>query len=114
MAAIIAASAERAAHFQQNAPKSCRRCQYGSKARTPPDWEAISTCWRPVLRPPTILEALPENTTLTFDGPSTSEKKYTWNALGILRGSDPNLQRPAVLLSAHLDHLGIGPAGEWR
>jgi len=30
------------------------------------------------------------------------------NALGILRGSDPVLQQTAVLLSAHLDHLGIG------
>ncbi len=54
-----------------------------------------------------ILEALPENTTLTFDGPSTIEKKYTWNAVGILRGSDPKLRDSAVLLSAHLDHLGI-------
>ena len=56
------------------------------------------------------LEALPENTTLTFDGPSTAEKKYTWNAIGVLRGRDPKLQATAVLLSAHLDHLGIGPA----
>ena len=56
------------------------------------------------------LEALPENTTLTFDGPSTADKKYTWNAVGILRGRDPKLQATAVLLSAHLDHLGIGQA----
>ena len=27
---------------------------------------------------------------------------------GILRGSDPKLRATAVLLSAHLDHLGIG------
>jgi len=39
-----------------------------------------------------ILETLPENTTLSFDSWSTSEKKYTWNAVGILQGSDPNLQ----------------------
>jgi aminopeptidase YwaD len=55
-----------------------------------------------------ILETLPENTTLSFDSFSTSEKKYTWNAVGILQGSDPNLQHSAVVLSAHLDHLGIG------
>jgi len=54
------------------------------------------------------LEALPENTMLNFDGSSTSEKKYTWNAVGILPGSDPRLRSSAVLLSAHLDHLGIG------
>jgi len=32
----------------------------------------------------------------------------TWNAIAILRGSDPAGE--AILLSAHLDHLGIGPA----
>ena len=31
----------------------------------------------------------------------------TWNAIGILRGSDP--ANEVVLLTAHLDHLGIGP-----
>jgi hypothetical protein len=31
----------------------------------------------------------------------------TWNAIGILRGSDAASE--VVLLSAHLDHLGIGP-----
>ena len=31
----------------------------------------------------------------------------TWNAIAILRGTDPG---EAILLSAHLDHLGIGPA----
>jgi Peptidase family M28 len=35
-------------------------------------------------------------------------RKETWNAIGILRGStSPN---EVVLLTAHLDHLGIGPA----
>ncbi len=35
-------------------------------------------------------------------------RKETWNAIGILRGSAfPN---EAILLTAHLDHLGIGPA----
>jgi hypothetical protein len=56
------------------------------------------------------LEGLPANTMLSFDSSSTTEKKYTWNALGLLRGSDPKLRGSAVLLSAHLDHLGIGRA----
>jgi acetylornithine deacetylase/succinyl-diaminopimelate desuccinylase-like protein len=35
-------------------------------------------------------------------------RKETWNAIGVLRGStSPN---EVVLLTAHLDHLGIGPA----
>ena len=33
---------------------------------------------------------------------------YTWNAVGILPGSDPQLRDSAVLLSAHIDHLGFG------
>lgn len=38
------------------------------------------------------------------DGPRTE----TWNAIGILRGKErPN---EVILLTAHLDHLGIGPA----
>src|SRR5947208_7112915 len=55
-----------------------------------------------------ILQELPEDTTLHFEAPSTTEESYTWNAIGMLRGSDPALRHSAVLLSAHLDHLGIG------
>lgn len=57
----------------------------------------------------TALEQLPEGTLLRFTGPTTTEKGHTWNALGKLRGSDPKLRASAVLLSAHLDHLGVGP-----
>ncbi len=32
------------------------------------------------------------------------------NVLAVLRGSDPALAKEHVVLSAHLDHLGIGPA----
>jgi hypothetical protein len=34
----------------------------------------------------------------------------TWNVVGILRGSDPIAAQDVILLTAHLDHLGIGPA----
>jgi aminopeptidase YwaD len=54
------------------------------------------------------IEQLPEGTMLHFDARSSEEKGYTWNAVGILRGSDPSLQHQAILFSAHLDHLGIG------
>jgi aminopeptidase YwaD len=54
------------------------------------------------------LKTLPENTTLTFASSALSEPRYTWNALGMLPGSDLNMKHTAVLLSAHLDHLGIG------
>src|SRR5258708_31551400 len=32
----------------------------------------------------------------------------TTNVIGILRGSDPKLMKETILLTAHLDHLGIG------
>ena len=32
------------------------------------------------------------------------------NVIGLLRGSDPSLKETYVVLSAHYDHLGIGPA----
>jgi aminopeptidase YwaD len=54
------------------------------------------------------IEQLPEGTMVKFEARSSEEKGYTWNAVGILRGSDPSLQRHAILFSAHLDHLGIG------
>jgi peptidase M28-like protein len=31
----------------------------------------------------------------------------TWNVIGILRGSDPAAATEAIVLSAHLDHLGV-------
>jgi Zn-dependent M28 family amino/carboxypeptidase len=35
-------------------------------------------------------------------------RKTTWNVVGILQGTDAG--KEAILLTAHLDHLGIGPA----
>ena len=38
----------------------------------------------------------------------------TWNAVGVLRGSDPRAAKKVIMLSAHLDHLGVSentPAG---
>jgi hypothetical protein len=39
---------------------------------------------------------------------SAPQKSNTWNALGRLAGSDPSLTKSALLLSAHLDHVGVG------
>ena len=108
VAAIIAATAERTAQFQQRAkelPTLPVRIEGEDAAGLGSDFNLLEASPEATA----ILKTLPENTTLTFDGPSTSDKKYTVNAIGILRGSDPKLQQTAVLLSAHLDHLGIGP-----
>lgn len=36
-----------------------------------------------------------------------AQEMTTTNALGILRGTDPKLKDDVILLSAHLDHLGV-------
>jgi Zn-dependent M28 family amino/carboxypeptidase len=51
---------------------------------------------------------MPDGAKVDFEAPSSDKKGSTWNAIGILRGSDPSLQHDAILFSAHLDHLGIG------
>ena len=53
------------------------------------------------------LSQLPEGTVLRFRAPSTPKPAATWNAVGILEGSDPSLQHAAILFSAHLDHIGV-------
>jgi aminopeptidase YwaD len=55
------------------------------------------------------LDHLPNGTILHFEGPVAEEKSTSWNAIGILRGEDVRTGKRAILLSAHLDHLGIGP-----
>jgi aminopeptidase YwaD len=107
IAAIIAASAERTAQFQKRA-KQLPTLPVKIEGEDDSGLESDFTVLEASSEVTDILKTLPENTTLNFDGVSTSEKRYTWNAVGILRGSDPNLQQTAVLLSAHLDHLGIG------
>jgi hypothetical protein len=40
----------------------------------------------------------------------TSDANATWNAIGVLRGSDPRAAAEVIMLSAHLDHLGVNEA----
>jgi len=54
--------------------------------------------------------------TLVSDGTPASlqvdtRPGYTWNALGKLTGSDPRVAGEVILLSAHLDHLGVRGTG---
>lgn len=37
----------------------------------------------------------------------SSPSNSTWNAIGVLRGSDAAAAKETILLSAHLDHLGV-------
>ena len=36
----------------------------------------------------------------------------TMNVLGVIPGTDPSLKDQVVIVSAHYDHLGVGPTGE--
>ncbi len=57
------------------------------------------------------LNGIPDGTMFYFEATATPpEKNFTWNAVGRITGSDPALRNSAILLSAHLDHLGVGPA----
>jgi hypothetical protein len=47
---------------------------------------------------------------LIMHGFGQNQRTDTWNALGLLRGSDPEASKGAILLTAHLDHLGLGEA----
>jgi hypothetical protein len=49
-----------------------------------------------------------DGTMFKMEAPAEKEQGYTWNAVGILKGTDPKLRNSVILLSAHLDHLGVG------
>ncbi len=54
---------------------------------------------------PSPLPARIQQRLSTFENTPRTE---TWNAVGILRGTAPD--SGSILLTAHLDHLGVGPA----
>jgi len=55
------------------------------------------------------LDDLPDGTNLKIVAAMEKpELANTWNAIGKIRGRDPELRDSAILLSAHLDHLGVG------
>jgi len=56
------------------------------------------------------LAAMPPGTRVEFGGPTHTEEGATWNAVGVLKGSDPIAAKDAIMLSAHLDHLGVSEA----
>lgn len=54
------------------------------------------------------LTTMGDGAKVEFSGPTeAAETRSTWNAVGVLRGSDPRIANQAIVLSAHLDHLGV-------
>jgi len=56
------------------------------------------------------LAAMPAGTKVEFGGTTSIEQGATWNAVGMLPGSDSRSAKEAIMLSAHLDHLGVSEA----
>jgi Zn-dependent M28 family amino/carboxypeptidase len=54
---------------------------------------------------------LPAGTRVFFDPPLkySDTPSHTWNVVAQLTGSDATLRREIILLSAHLDHVGMRP-----
>jgi hypothetical protein len=54
------------------------------------------------------LDALADGSTIAINAMTApSAKTYTWNAAGKITGTDPKLSSEVILLSSHLDHLGV-------
>ena len=53
----------------------------------------------------------PTDATLTLHLAAERKPVKLRNVIGVLRGSDPELRDSYVLLTAHYDHLGVGPEG---
>jgi Peptidase family M28 len=58
--------------------------------------------------PHPLPESLEER--LKKHGFDQNQRSDTWNVLGMLRGSDPSASKQVILLTAHIDHLGLGEA----
>jgi hypothetical protein len=54
--------------------------------------------------------SFPLKTSLTFNGEFKERDFVSPNIAGIIEGSDPELKNTYIIISAHYDHLGIGPA----
>jgi len=54
------------------------------------------------------LRSFPDGAGITLHAETAEETYHTENVIGILHGQDASLSGQAILLSAHLDHLGVG------
>lgn len=75
-------------------------------AGTPPTEQERSTVLLLKQDATSQLAALADGTPIALTVHATPETRYTYNAIGVLPGRDA--QAKPVLLTAHLDHLGVG------
>jgi len=60
------------------------------------------------------MSALADGTPVTLEAAGSETTTHTWNAVGRLKGRDTAMANDAILLTAHLDHLGGNGAGPDR
>ena len=72
------------------------------------------TPWRVALAPQAFaaISRLPDGEVVTLDAELRATR--TWNAIGKIDGRDPSRRRDAILLTAHLDHIGVRGTGDDR
>lgn len=56
-----------------------------------------------------VLKSFPLNSKISFKGIFKERDFLAPNVIGLLEGSDPKLKDTYVIVTAHYDHLGIGP-----
>ncbi|HEX3100685.1 MAG TPA: M20/M25/M40 family metallo-hydrolase, partial [Pyrinomonadaceae bacterium] len=55
-----------------------------------------------------IISAMPDGAKIEFGGTlAPVQVQNTWDAMGKITGSDPTLKSEIILLTSHLDHLGV-------
>lgn len=56
------------------------------------------------------MRSFPLKVELSFNGNFKEREFVSKNVIGMIEGNDPNLKDSYLIISAHYDHLGIGPA----
>lgn len=102
-------------HVYSNAPNlqvSARFSLAGAAklfAAAPTSWDAVLTAAK---AEGGVTPTFELGLTMTIKQASTHSDIESANVLGLLPGSDPVLQREVLVLSAHLDHLGVSTTDE--
>ncbi len=52
-------------------------------------------------------ESLPDGIAINISSSGDDTPKFTYNTIGMVKGSDPARRSEAILITAHVDHLGI-------
>jgi hypothetical protein len=75
----------------------------GASASTTPSFAAFSLSKETF----DAIASVPAGAKVEFGGPTQDQPEAaTWNAIGMLKGSDPTAASEVIVLSAHLDHIG--------